>query len=168
MHGLLYFNPCILICWFILDSKVSLWSNYLHYNTLKCRFYQSADFIAEAVACSHRIVASRSTSWLVTPHVTNWIWTQIVTWAPKNKSCVNELKVCEDSRNSKSIRCSKFQLSSLKNKNVLFLKKMSGMLVIETLKRKISDFLISNMCFCSRLYGMLFGNATLLLYGFPS
>ena len=53
----------------------------------------------------YRIVASRSTSWLVTPHVTNWIWTQIVTWAPKNKSCLNELKFCEDSRNPKSIRC---------------------------------------------------------------
>ena len=24
-------------------------------------------------------------SWLVTPHVTNWIWTQIATWAPKKK-----------------------------------------------------------------------------------
>ena len=29
----------------------------------------------------------------------------IVTWAPKNKSCPNELKFCEDSRNPKSIRC---------------------------------------------------------------
>ena len=28
------------------------------------------------------------------------------------------------------------------------------MLVIETLKRKISDFLNSNTCFCSQLYGI--------------
>ena len=54
---------------------------------------------------NYRIVASRSTSWKVTTLVTNWIWTQIVTWAPKNKSCPNELKFCEDSRNPKSIRC---------------------------------------------------------------
>ena len=31
-------------------------------------------------------------------------------------------------------------------------KKKCGMLVIETLKRKISDFLNSNTCFCLRLY----------------
>jgi hypothetical protein len=29
------------------------------------------------------------------------------------------------------------------------------MLVFETLKNKISDFLNSNTCFCSRLYGSL-------------
>ena len=33
-------------------------------------------------------------------------------------------------------------------------KKICGMLVIETLKSKISDFLNSNTCFCSRLYSM--------------
>ena len=32
----------------------------------------------------YRMVASRGTSRLVTPHVINF-WTQIVTWAPKNK-----------------------------------------------------------------------------------
>ena len=44
-------------------------------------------------------------------------------------------------------------LSILKNKKVLLLKKICGMLVIETLKNKISDFLNSNTCFCLRLYG---------------
>ena len=34
-------------------------------------------------------------------------------------------------------------------------KKKCGILVIETLKCKISDFLNSNTCFCSRLYGRL-------------
>jgi hypothetical protein len=66
------------------------------------------------------IVASRSTSWLVTPHVT------------------------------------KFQLIRTTNKKVLFLKKKFGMLVFETLKNKKSDFLNSNTCFCSRLYGRFF------------
>ena len=32
-------------------------------------------------------------------------------------------------------------------------KKLCGMLVIVTLKSKISDFLNSNTCFCLRLYG---------------
>ena len=35
--------------------------------------------------------------------------------------------------------------------SALFLKKTCGMLLIKTLKSKISDFLNSNMCFCSRL-----------------
>ena len=71
---------------------------------------------------NYHIVASRRTSWLVTPHVTNWIQTQLVIWAPKNKSCSNELKFCEDSRNFEIIRCWKFQLSIMENKKVLFLK----------------------------------------------
>ena len=33
-------------------------------------------------------------------------------------------------------------------------KKICAMLVIETLKNKISDFLNSNTCFCLRLYGI--------------
>ena len=37
--------------------------------------------------------------------------------------CLNELKVCKVSRNPKSKRCWKFQLSTLTNKKVLFLKK---------------------------------------------
>ena len=37
--------------------------------------------------------------------------------------CLNELKVCKVSRNPKSKRCSKFQLSILTNKKVVFLKK---------------------------------------------
>ena len=37
--------------------------------------------------------------------------------------CLNELKFCEVSRNPKSNRCWKFQLSILTNKNVLFQKK---------------------------------------------
>ena len=43
-----------------------------------------------------------------------------------NKSCLcelNELEFCEASQNPKSNRCWKFQLSILKNKKVLFLKK---------------------------------------------
>ena len=53
--------------------------------------------------------------------------------------CQNRmLRFCEVSRNPKSIRCWKFQLSMLTNKKVLFLKKICGMLVIETLKSKIS------------------------------
>ena len=63
-----------------------------------------------------RIDATRSMSQFVTPHVTNWIWTQIVTWALKNKNCPNELKFCEDSRNLKSIRWWKFHLSVFKRK----------------------------------------------------
>ena len=43
-------------------------------------------------------------------------------------------------------------LSIFTNKKVLFLKKICGMLVFETLKNKKSDFLNSNTCFCSRLY----------------
>ena len=56
---------------------------------------------------TYRIVASRSMSQLGT----------------KNKSCPNELKFWEDSRNCKSIRCWKFQLCIFKNKKVLFIKK---------------------------------------------
>ena len=41
------------------------------------------------------------------------------------------------------------------NKKVLFQKKC-GMLVLETLKCKIFDFLNSNMYFCSQLYGNYF------------
>ena len=67
------------------------------------------------------------------------------------KSGPNELKFCEDSRNPKSIRCWKFQLSILKIKKGLFLIKIWGILVIETLKSKISDFLNSNTCFYLRL-----------------
>ena len=44
-------------------------------------------------------------------------------------------------------------LSIFTNKKVLFLKKICGMLVFETLKNKKSDFLNSNTCFCSQLYG---------------
>ena len=44
----------------------------------------------------------------------------------------------------------KFQISILKNKNVLFQKKICSMLVK---KGKFSGFLNSNTCFCSRLYG---------------
>jgi hypothetical protein len=40
-----------------------------------------------------------------------------------NKSCPNELKFCEISRNPKSNSCWKFQLSILTNKTFLFLKK---------------------------------------------
>ena len=40
------------------------------------------------------------------------------------KFCLNELKVCKVSRNPKSKRCWKFQLSILRNKKVLFLKKI--------------------------------------------
>ena len=43
-------------------------------------------------------------------------------------------------------------LSILTNKKVLFLKKICGTLVFETLKNKTSDFLNSNTCFCSGLY----------------
>ena len=39
-----------------------------------------------------------------------------------NKSCPNELKFCEVSRNNKSKRCWKFQNSILTNEKVLFLK----------------------------------------------
>ena len=48
-----------------------------------------------------------------------------------------------------------FQLIWTTNKKVLFLKKIFGMLVFETLKNQKSDFLNSNTCFCSRLYSML-------------
>ena len=41
---------------------------------------------------SYCIVASSSTSQII----------QLVTWATKNKSFPNQLKFCEDSRNSKS------------------------------------------------------------------
>ena len=46
----------------------------------------------------YRTVASRSTSWLVTPHVTNWIWIQSVTCPKISKNCSNELKFWEVSR----------------------------------------------------------------------
>ena len=43
-----------------------------------------------------------------------------------------------------------FQLIRTTNKKVLFLKKIFAMLLFETLTIKKSDFLNSNMCFCSR------------------
>ena len=46
-----------------------------------------------------------------------------------------------------------FQLIRTTIKKVLFLKTICGMLLFETLKIKKSDFLNSNTCFCSRLYG---------------
>ena len=48
-----------------------------------------------------------------------------------------------------------FSFLSWKTKKVLFLEKICGMLVIETFKSQVSDFLNSSTCFCSRLYGML-------------
>ena len=39
------------------------------------------------------------------------------------------------------------------DKKVLFLKKICGMLLFETLKIKKTDFLNSNTCWCSQLYG---------------
>ena len=57
---------------------------------------------ARMLFIAYRIVASRSTSWLVTPHVTNWM--------SKNKSCPNELKFCEDSWFGISWILTKFQL----------------------------------------------------------
>ena len=71
-------------------------------------------------------------------------------WAPKNKSCPNELKFCTDSRNPFSM-ISSFYLKE--QKKVLFPKKVYVMLVIQTLKCRISYFLNSNTCFCLRLYG---------------
>ena len=47
-----------------------------------------------------------------------------------------------------------FQLIRTANKKVLFLKKICGMLLFKTLKIKKSDFLNSNTCFYSRLYGI--------------
>ena len=47
-----------------------------------------------------------------------------------------------------------FQLIRTTNKKVLFLKRICGMLLFETLKFKKSDFLNSNTCFYSRLYGI--------------
>ena len=102
---------------------------------------------------NYRIVASRSTSRLMTPRLKfNSISNM---GCQKNKSCPNELKFCEDSRNPKSIRCWKFQPSIFKNKKVLFLKNICGMLVFETLKNKNCDFLNSNTCFCLRLYSRI-------------
>ena len=46
-------------------------------------------------------------------------------------------------------------LSIFTNKKVLFLKKLCGILVFETLKNKKKYFLNSNTCFCLRLYGSL-------------
>ena len=53
------------------------------------------------------------------------------------------------SQNNKMLKISAFYLDKQKN---LFLKKICGMLVFETLKNKISDFLNSNTSFCLRLY----------------
>ena len=69
----------------------------------------------------------------------------------KNKSCPNELQLCEFSRNQKSIKCWKFQLAILTNKKKYCALKICDLFVIETSKSKISDFLNSNTCFCSRL-----------------
>ena len=48
----------------------------------------------------------------------------------------------------------KISVFYLDKQKVLFLKKICGMLVLETLKCRIYDFLISNNGFYSRLYGM--------------
>ena len=45
-----------------------------------------------------------------------------------------------------------FQLIRTTNKKVLFLKKICGLLLFETLKIKKSDFLNNKTCFFSRLY----------------
>ena len=52
----------------------------------------------------------------------------------RNNNCLNELKFCEVSRNSISNRCWKFQLSILRNKNVLFLKRNYAVFNIKTIK----------------------------------
>ena len=87
-------------------------------------------------------------SWLVTPHVTNWIQIWLVTCPKMSKSCLKEL-------------------STLTKKSYVP-KKICGMLVIETLKSNISYFLNSNTCFCSRLYGkyILFDDNSLSVCNF--
>ena len=95
---------------------------YLVYDALREWTFLGASLCRHSRKIEYHIVASRSMSWLVTPHVTNWIWIQLVTWAPKNKSCPNLLTFCEDSWNPTSIRCWKFQFSIFKNKKKLFLK----------------------------------------------
>ena len=49
-----------------------------------------------------------------------------------------------------------FSFLAWQTKKVSSPQKKCGMLVIETLKCKISDFLNSNMCFCSQQYSVLF------------
>ena len=68
----------------------------------------------------------------------------------------NELKFREDSWFGISWILTKFQLIRTTNKKVLFLKIICGMLLFETLNKQKSDFLNSNMCFYSRLYGTWF------------
>ena len=53
---------------------------------------------------------------------------------------------------NKMLKISAFYLEKQKS---FVPKKNCGMLLIETLKNKISDFLNSNTCFCSQLYGIL-------------
>ena len=86
----------------------------------------------------YRIVASRSTSRLVTPHVTNWKKIKNVRMSWKKKLLDKHI-----------IRLSSHYLQNLSiftNKKVLFLKEICSMLVFETLKNKKSDFLNSNTC----------------------
>ena len=44
----------------------------------------------------------------------------------------------------------------LENQKSIVPKKICSMLLIKTLKSKMSDFLNSNMCFCLQLYGSCF------------
>ena len=72
----------------------------------------------------------------------------------KNKSCPNGLKNLILDKHIMLVKYLFFQLIRTTNKQVLFLKKIWGMLLFETLKIKKSDFLNSNTCFYSRLYGI--------------
>ena len=100
-------------------------------------------------AVDYRKVMCRIPSWLVTPHVTNQIQIWLVTRPIMSDICLNELKLCEVSWNPFHTEAESFSFLSWQNKKV-----MLGMLVLETLKCKTSDFLNSNTCFCLRLYGV--------------
>ena len=63
------------------------------------------------------------------------------------------LKFCEVSRNLKPKKILKISAFYLDKQKSFVSKKKCSMLVIKTLKWKISDFLSSNTCFCSQLYG---------------
>ena len=68
--------------------------------------------------CRHRELRTPPT-WNLTKFQLN----QTTDRKNENNNCLNELKFCEVSQNSIFNRCWKFQLSILKNKKVLFLKK---------------------------------------------
>ena len=75
-----------------------------------------------------------------------------------NKTCMNELKYFF----KQMLKDSTFYLEKQKS---FVPKKICGMLVIETLKWKISDFLNSNTCFCSQLSGQCWTAGSIFTFG---